>query len=70
MSTTPDTIDPNVCPLCQQANRCGNIASCGSDPHCWCSSPEITFSDALLNQVPEATRGKACICRSCALANS
>lgn len=70
MSANPDVIDPNLCPVCQQDNRCGNIASGGSGASCWCRSPEITFSDSLLNQVPDVAKGKACICRSCALLNS
>ncbi|WP_363317854.1 cysteine-rich CWC family protein [uncultured Amphritea sp.] len=66
MNTTTDTIDPGLCPLCRQSNECGNIASCGSDASCWCSSPGITFPDSLLDKVPAAAKGKACICRSCA----
>ncbi|WP_201356374.1 cysteine-rich CWC family protein [Amphritea japonica] len=64
MNTTPNTIDPNLCPICQQDNRCGNIASCGADESCWCS--EITFPEGVLNQVPDEAKGMACICKSCA----
>ncbi|WP_290699638.1 cysteine-rich CWC family protein [Amphritea sp.] len=70
MSINPDAIDPNLCPICQQDNRCGNMASCGSDENCWCRSPDITFSESLLSQVREEAKGKACICRACALLNS
>ncbi|WP_372599407.1 cysteine-rich CWC family protein [Amphritea sp.] len=70
MNTHPDSIDPAVCPLCKQSNQCGNISSCGSDTPCWCSSPEITFTESVLNQLSDDARGTACICKSCALANS
>ncbi|MFM7000948.1 MAG: cysteine-rich CWC family protein [Limnohabitans sp.] len=30
---------------------------------CWCTREQ--FTAALLQQVPEASRGKACICQAC-----
>ncbi|WP_332873982.1 cysteine-rich CWC family protein [Amphritea pacifica] len=66
MNITPDRIDPHLCPLCHQDNRCGNLSSCGSDASCWCRSPDISFPQTLLDRVPEEAKGRACICRSCA----
>ena len=56
------TIDTNLCPLCGGDNRCGMAA----DPlaqGCWCRSAEFGAAIALL---PEAARGKVCICARCA----
>ncbi|MGJ8693339.1 MAG: cysteine-rich CWC family protein [Thalassotalea sp.] len=69
MSTTPESINPNLCPICQQDNRCGNLAACSSDESCWCTAPDISFSEQLLQLVPSAGKNKACICKACALAN-
>jgi hypothetical protein len=33
-------------------------------PPCWCT--EQKFDSALLDRVPEGSRGKACICAACA----
>ncbi|MBL8917276.1 MAG: cysteine-rich CWC family protein [Myxococcaceae bacterium] len=55
--TTPD---PTRCPLCQQDNACGAAAG-KSD--CWCFS--VTLDPAALAKLPEAAKGKACVCRTC-----
>ncbi|WP_332058513.1 cysteine-rich CWC family protein [Vibrio cholerae] len=34
---------------------------------CWCNDPTITFPEELLSQIPFNRRGKACVCKSCAL---
>jgi len=68
MNTTPETIDPNLCPLCNKDNQCGNISACDSKLSCWCHSPEINFPEKLLNQIPDCPKNKACICKACALA--
>ncbi len=59
------TLDPCLCPLCGQANRCAMEASAGqaSPEPCWCTREQ--FSAVLLKQVPESARGKACICQAC-----
>jgi hypothetical protein len=50
------------CPLCGENNGCAVQA--GNDPAgCWCMSARIP--KALLEQVPPAQRGKACVCQSC-----
>ena len=50
------------CPLCGRPNEC---ARCKPVPHapCWCEAK--TVPAALIAQVPEAKRGRACICRDC-----
>jgi len=35
-----------------------------AQPPCWCTQAQ--FSQDLLNKVPEAARGKACVCAACA----
>lgn len=60
-------IDRTHCPLCGQPNRCAmELASASGQPQppCWCT--EVDFSPVLLDRVPAATRGQACICRACA----
>jgi hypothetical protein len=64
----PETFAHNLCPLCNKDNCCGNISACGSKTSCWCRSPEINFPAKLLNQIPNAVKNKACICKACALA--
>lgn len=62
-----DSITPNLCPLCNKSNDCGNINTCTSSQSCWCNDPAIVFSKTLLDKIPEDTKGKACICKACAL---
>lgn len=90
MNTKPEFIDPNVCPICNQDNRCGNLnpigvdelgtsistddKSCGKDlasgskVDCWCQASDIAFPEDLLNTLPTEVKGKACICKACAVA--
>ena len=56
-------IDPSQCPLCGGPNAC---QLCSLDTHkgpCWCASVEMPA--ALLAQVPEQLRHRACICQKC-----
>lgn len=58
--------DPSRCPLCGGDNRCAmeiERATGASPGPCWCVSQ--TFSPDLLARLPEAARGKACICANC-----
>ncbi|MEA3544963.1 MAG: cysteine-rich CWC family protein [Thermodesulfobacteriota bacterium] len=48
-----------ICPLCQKDNGC----MAHSNKRCWCV--DMTIPQALLDQVPAAQQGRACICRSC-----
>jgi len=75
-------IDPARCPLCGGLNdctRCAAGAAASSSAftrpgdlpedetprsQCWCESQTIPAT--LLTRVPEAQRGRACICRACA----
>ncbi|MCW9023355.1 MAG: cysteine-rich CWC family protein [Gammaproteobacteria bacterium] len=58
--------DEMKCPLCGNDNACLN-AKCGgeSENTCWCNSNRFTFPEALLAQIPERLRHKACICQAC-----
>jgi len=61
--TTPEA---HRCPLCGGDNRCANEIERASgipQPPCWCV--DAHFDAALLARLPEAARGKACICASC-----
>lgn len=70
MHNNPENISPNLCPLCHQDNRCGNLSVCDSSTSCWCRSPEIKFSEKLLNKIPNDAKKKACICKACTLAHN
>ena len=66
--STDDAPDPTHCPLCGQPNQCaGEVERTTGvpQPPCWCTQRE--FSAELLQRVPEALRGKACICPACVL---
>ena len=52
-------IDETICPLCREENGC----MAHSDSRCWCV--DLTVPQALLDLVPEAQQGQACVCRSC-----
>lgn len=58
---------PENCPLCAQKNHCGNLSSSEKNETCWCINSNITFPEGLLNQVSDAAKNKACICKTCAL---
>ncbi len=62
-------IDPARCPLCGEPNRCAmELERETGQPQgpCWCVG--ATFSPELLQQVPVASAGEACICARCASA--
>lgn len=61
-------VDPLLCPLCQQKNQCVNLGVADTEKICWCNDPNIQFPKALLDQVPNEKKGRACICKQCALA--
>ncbi|MBX3464329.1 MAG: cysteine-rich CWC family protein [Planctomycetes bacterium] len=54
--------DARRCPLCGGPNACAMAA--GSSTPCWCAA--ATIAPAALARVPEAARGRACLCRTCA----
>jgi len=56
---------PNpLCPLCGQPNQCAPAAAGDFAVECWCTS--VVISPQALDRVPEAWRGKACLCPRCA----
>ena len=59
--------EPTRCPLCGQPNLCAmevERASGQQQPPCWCVA--LRFEAAVLDRVPAAARGTACLCRACA----
>ena len=50
--------DPSRCPLCGKVNTCGAASG-----RCWCA--DIVVPAGLLDRVPAALRGAACVCRNC-----
>ena len=60
-------IDPCVCPLCGQPNRCAMETAKATGEAlrtCWCVN--VNFSQELLARVPSSAARKACICETCA----
>jgi len=67
MTPKAPEIDPARCPLCGEPNRCAmeiERATGQKQGPCWCVS--ATFSPELLERVPAAGAGQACICARCA----
>ena len=59
----PLHFNPNQCPLCGAANECELSSDAPHKGPCWCARVEMP--EALLAQVPENLRNRACICRGC-----
>ena len=62
-----DLLDATRCPLCGEVNRCAMEVERETGVKqlpCWCT--QVDFSRELLECVPLALRGKACICEVCA----
>ena len=55
------------CPLCGGPNACACVKTGRTDAPCWCT--DVTFSQSLLDQVPDALKGRACVCAACAAAS-
>jgi hypothetical protein len=69
MPTTPSAFDPTRCPLCGNDNRCAmeiERETGEAQPPCWCVS--ASFPPGLLDALPEAARGLACLCPGCVAA--
>jgi len=63
MSSSP-IIDPTICPLCEQPNRCGEEDPSNQvDGRCWCATEIIPRE--IFKLVPEEKLNKACICKKC-----
>lgn len=59
--TDSDTL---YCPLCGRPNQCGQADPASRDQPCWCFSAEIAAE--ALQRIPEAARGRSCLCPECA----
>jgi len=60
-------VDPRLCPLCAQPNRCAleiERETGVKQESCWCTQAD--FGADLLARVPEEARRLACICPACA----
>ena len=60
------TIDPTLCPICIEPNVCAmeKAKATGTKPErCWCM--DAVFTPVVMDQVPVAAKGKACICAQC-----
>ncbi|MCX7239253.1 MAG: cysteine-rich CWC family protein [Burkholderiales bacterium] len=67
--TPTATIDPRLCPLCGQPNRCAmEVERETGIPQgpCWCTT--AVFDQTLLARLDPAAQGKACICERCSQA--
>ena len=61
------TIDPTRCPICHEPNLCAMEKAKALDTkpeRCWCM--DANFTPVVMDKVPEAAKGKACICAKCA----
>jgi hypothetical protein len=59
-------IDPTRCPICLEPNLCAmeKAKAASTKPErCWCI--DAVFTPEVMDQVPEAAKGKACICAKC-----
>lgn len=62
-------LDPNLCPVCGQSNRCSLAEPRTATHPCWCF--EVTIDPARLAMLPDELRNQACLCPRCArLANA
>ncbi|TBU99840.1 cysteine-rich CWC family protein [Stutzerimonas kirkiae] len=57
-STGSHPLDQSRCPLCGQSNICDPTGDC------WCFHTHIDRQ--ALERIPQASRGKACLCPACA----
>ena len=64
MTRDVDQVRPGSCPVCGGPNGCACVKAGCTDVPCWCT--QVSFSAPLLDQVPEALKGRACICAACA----
>jgi len=55
-------IDPSRCPRCGAPNACTMAAGKPSE-RCWCT--DVVVPVDLIDALPEAARGVACLCAAC-----
>jgi hypothetical protein len=64
---TPPNVEPSLCPLCGQPNRCAmeiERETGQKQGPCWCT--QVDFGAELLAKVPAHKQRMACICETCA----
>ena len=62
-----DAIDPDICSLCGSANICAmEIVKATGKPVERCWSVDAVLTPELLESLPEAAKGNACVCAECA----
>lgn len=63
---SPAPVSPpgTACPLCGGDNACAMAASADAAAECWCSAARI--APEALARLPEAERGRRCVCARCA----
>jgi hypothetical protein len=54
-------LDPSLCPLCGERNRCGLSQG---QTECWCFG--VTIQEETLERVPNEAKNLACLCPRCA----
>lgn len=57
-------LDPLHCPLCNRPNHCGQADPTSRDQPCWCFA--VGIDPQALERIPEAARGRQCLCPACA----
>ncbi len=62
--TVAGASDSAACPLCGGENACAMAAPEGGAGECWCSAARIP--PETLARIPEADRGRRCVCARCA----
>jgi len=60
----PDSIAPNRCPLCGQANSCSQVDPARAAQSCWYFSAAV--DSQALAQLPDALKDRTCLCPRCA----
>jgi Cysteine-rich CWC len=66
-NTPIETASATQCPLCGQANFCAmevEKLTGVAQPPCWCNG--VKFEATLIEKIPAAARGLACVCAACA----
>lgn len=59
-------VDPTRCPVCSEPNACAmEVAKATGNKaeHCWCF--DAVFAPAVMDQVPDEAKGRACVCVKC-----
>ncbi len=60
----PAPLREPLCPQCGGANHCVPAASGRFDQPCWCT--RVSIDRDVLERLPDAAKGRACLCPRCA----